>query len=239
MTGRPLRDDPDPPDLSAVSTVFFDLDGVLADSRGPICQCINGALYDEGLGQEPVDRLASWIGISLHEVFESLLRDRGADLARAPDLVAAYRERYRRVALTTKPFPGAREAVASLAQRYQLMVVTSKPASFARPILEAMGMAGHFEEVFAPPLSNTHHEDKTGTLGRAVDHAGLPSAPRRPAGVMIGDRYVDVEAGRRHGLGTIGAAWGLGGAQELREAGADFIARTIGDVVSLLDPGSS
>ena len=37
---------------------------------------------------------------------------------------------------------------------------------------------------------------------------------------MWGDRKHDVVAARRHAIPTIGALWGYGGADELREAGA-------------------
>lgn len=226
---------PDTPDLSAVTTIFFDLDGVLADSRGPITHCINAALRASGLAEEPVDLLAPWIGISLNEVFETLLRDRSADIARAPELIAAYRELYRSVSVEeTRPFPGIPEAVSALASQHKLAVATSKPATFSVPILEVMGIAEHFEEVFAPPEANTHHEDKTGTLGRGVRHFGIDSTPAKPRAVMIGDRHVDVNAGRTHQLATVGVAWGIGGADELRSAGADFIVSEVSDLVRLL-----
>jgi phosphoglycolate phosphatase len=42
-------------------------------------------------------------------------------------------------------------------------------------------------------------------------------------GVMVGDRHHDVDAGRAHGLHTIGVTWGIGSAAELGEAGADHV----------------
>ncbi|MDJ0789210.1 MAG: HAD hydrolase-like protein [Myxococcota bacterium] len=230
MTRRSHEPTPAAPPLDRVETLFFDLDGVIADSRGPITECINAALRTGGLTPEPVDRLASWIGIALHEVFESLLDERGIERSRAPELVAAYRERYRTVALTTQAFPGAAEALADLDGRFRLAVVTSKPEAFSLPILESMQLAHHFDAIFSPPLSNTHHEDKTGTLGRALAHYEIRSDPARPAAVMIGDRYLDVAAGLHHGLATIGADWGLGERGELEEAGAHFVAREIGEI---------
>jgi phosphoglycolate phosphatase len=40
---------------------------------------------------------------------------------------------------------------------------------------------------------------------------------------MVGDRHVDMHAARSHGLRAVGATWGFGGADELREAGADVL----------------
>jgi phosphoglycolate phosphatase len=40
---------------------------------------------------------------------------------------------------------------------------------------------------------------------------------------MVGDRSFDVLAAHAHGIPAIGATWGIGGAEELTEAGADRI----------------
>ena len=38
---------------------------------------------------------------------------------------------------------------------------------------------------------------------------------------MIGDRRMDIEGARQHGMRSIGVLWGFGSADELRTAGAD------------------
>ena len=40
---------------------------------------------------------------------------------------------------------------------------------------------------------------------------------------MVGDRHVDMEAARAHGLRGVGVTWGFGTASELRSAGADVL----------------
>ncbi len=43
---------------------------------------------------------------------------------------------------------------------------------------------------------------------------------------MVGDRHVDMEAARAHGLRAVGVTWGFGTAEELRAAGADVLVDT-------------
>ena len=40
---------------------------------------------------------------------------------------------------------------------------------------------------------------------------------------MIGDRRMDIEGARHHGMPGIGVLWGFGSEQELREAGATAV----------------
>lgn len=218
--------EPAPRRLARTDAVVFDLDGVLVDSRRPIAVCLNAALRDHGLPPEPEAALHRLIGPPLHDAFLGLLGARGADPALVDACIARYRHHYRAASLAeTSVFPGVPELLDALGAR-RLAVATSKPEAFARPILECLGLAGRFEAIVGPPLERTHEEDKTGTLGRALAAlAGGPGgAPREAA--MVGDRHVDVAAGRHYGLLTVGAVWGIGGEAELRAAGADLLAAT-------------
>jgi phosphoglycolate phosphatase len=225
------------PESRDLEVVVFDLDGVLVDSRGPIARCINDALAGRGLAPEPEAALHGWIGHPLREVFEALLARRAADPGLAADLIAAYRGRYRTVSVEeTRPFPGVAEAVRALAARLRLAVASSKPEVFSRPILEAVGLADAFVQVLGPPLDETHREDKTATLARALAALGVaPGAPgARFRAAMVGDRRFDVAAARAHGVAAVGVLWGIGDERELAAAGAHALVATPGELVRLL-----
>lgn len=216
-----------------IEYVVFDLDGVLVDSRAPIAECLNRALVDAGLAPEPEAALHPWIGVSLREVFQALLRARDADPERAPELVEGYRRHYGHVSIArARTFPGMEAALRGLARRARLAVATSKPEAFARPILEALGLASAFAHICGPPLRDTHLEDKTATLGRALDALGVARPAR--AAAMVGDRRFDVLAGRHHGTATVGVTWGIGEAAELTAAGADRLVHAPGELAALL-----
>lgn len=217
--------------------VLFDLDGVLVDSRDPIAASINHALHREGLAVAPREQLHRFIGPPLHETFELLLGERGAPLERAAVCVEHYREHYRVIAPRDTPaFPGVEACLAALAAHYRLVVATSKPEAFARPILQSLGLDRFFHAIVGPPLSATHAETKTQTVGRAMKSLGDAASAEEIA--MVGDRHFDILAGRTHGLHTIGVRWGIGSDHELHTAGAhELVATPEALSVALLERG--
>jgi phosphoglycolate phosphatase len=196
--------------------VAFDLDGCILDSTEPISQCLNAALTQFGLAPLTVEDLAPRVGPPLQLMLSGLLAERGADPDLVEPLVSAYRERYRdqslRLALT---YPGIVDLLGSLVGDERLAVCTSKPSRWAVPILEHLGLAGHFEHIAGPGL--TEAEPKADTLARLLEELAPVEVARS---VMVGDRHHDVDAARHHGLVPIGVTWGFGTRDELESAGA-------------------
>ena len=152
------------------TTVIFDLDGVLVDSRAVFLSCVRYAFAKLGLPRAQPTR-------SCCPTSARRSPTRSASCCRCPHdapIVAAcidgYRERYKDASLTeTTVEPGIPEALAAL-DGHRLAVATSKPHAFAEPLLDAMGLREHFEVVAGPDLS-ARAEDKTETLGRALRRA--------------------------------------------------------------------
>jgi len=195
------------------TTVIFDLDGVLVDSRAVFLSCVNHAFTKLGLPARADEELLPYIRPPFAYAFGELL-----GVAHDAPIVTAcidgYRERYATASLTeTTVAPGIPEALEALDGR-RLAVATSKPQAFAEPLLEAMGLRAHFAVVAGPDLS-ARAEDKTETLGRALHTLGPTRA------VMVGDRSFDISAAHAHGLPAIGVTWGIGTPGELHDAGAE------------------
>ena len=208
-----------------MKAVAFDLDGCLVESRGAILPSIRVALVQHGLPALPDDEIAFLIGPPLETGFVDLLTRLGADTSLAGDLVLAYRADYREHMLErTVLFDGIDAAVRAVAAVRPVCVVTSKPAGFATPILEHVGLLDVLTVVEGPSFDVAGHETKVETLGRALD--------RLEIGVMVGDRHHDVDAGRAHGLSTVGVLWGIGDAVELSHA--DHVVATPDELVAVL-----
>jgi phosphoglycolate phosphatase len=211
----------------SADAVLFDLDGVLVDSRAAFAGSVNAALADHGLPERPAQELHRYLGPPLHRTFAALAPGAGEDELDA--LVLGYRARYGAVMVAESTlFPGIAETLAQLAEAVPLVVATSKAEALARPLLEGLGVAGHFRAIVGPSLQ-ARDESKSLTIARALE--GLPHA-RRP--VMVGDRKFDVLGARAHGMPCIGVLWGIGSEQELRDAGAAALASAPAELPALL-----
>ena len=200
------------------TTVIFDLDGVLVDSRAVFLSCVNFAFEKLDLPTRTDAELLPYIGPPFAYAFGELLGvPHDAPIVTA--CIDGYRERYKTASLTeTTVEPGIPEALAAL-EGHRKAVATSKPRDFAEPLLRAMGLRAHFDVVAGPELT-ARAEDKTETLGRALQELGATRA------VMVGDRSFDIVAAHAHGLRAIGVTWGIGDAEELTAAGADALIAT-------------
>lgn len=207
--------------------VAFDLDGCLVDSKAAILASMGVALAAHGLPVPPDDDLAFLIGPPVHTGTEELLRRLGADLALTGGVVEAYRADYRDTMLERTPlFPGMAEVVRQVAGAGVACIVTSKPLPFAEAIADHLGLRPLLAFVEGPSMTALE-EPKKVTLGRAVER--LPSLA-----VMVGDRHHDIDAGRAHGLRTVGVSWGIGGRAELELAGADVVVDTPAELAEVL-----
>ena len=204
---------------------LFDLDGTLTDPREGITRSLAYALERMGLEPPALDDLVFAIGPPLRGSLARLLgTDSSAAVERA---LALYRERFAETGLfENRPYDGTAEALESLRARgARLYVATSKPTVYARRIVERFGLASHVLEVYGCELDGTR-EDKRDLLAHVLPRHRLD--PCRA--VMIGDRGADMRAARHHRLHAIGALWGYGSAEELREAGAHALCEGPADV---------
>jgi phosphoglycolate phosphatase len=197
------------------TSVIFDLDGVLIDSRAAITGCLNHALAEHGLPEREPEQLYRFIGPPQSSAFAELLAE-SFDSPRVRACIASYRACYAETALAnTAVFAGIPEALEALAREHRLAVATSKARPFAEQMLRGLGLRERFAFVAGPELDA--HDTKTVTLGHALAALGDTRA------VMVGDRSFDMVAASAHGLPGIGVAWGIGSREELGEAGARTI----------------
>jgi phosphoglycolate phosphatase len=110
-----------------------------------------------------------------------------------------------------------------------LFVATSKPAVYADRIVEHFGLDAYFAGVYGSELDG-RFDDKADLLAHLFATAPVAA----DAAIMIGDRAVDVVAARAHGARSIGALWGYGSEDELRDAGADWLCRTPAELATCI-----
>lgn len=207
--------------------LFFDLDGTLIESSVGITRCVAYALEKM---EQPVPgdaELRKWIGPALRTSFGPVF----GDAQRVEQAVALYRERFEALGWQEHViYAGIGEVVQALhAAGHRLAVVTAKNEPHARRIVEHLPFGGCFDDIIgATPDGVRSHKPEL--IAEALQRLSLQPAQCR----MIGDRRMDIEGARHHGMRNVGVLWGFGGREELHAAGADALAATPVELAGLL-----
>lgn len=212
--------------------ILFDLDGTLTDPAEGICKSVQFALHRMGIEEADLGRLTPFIGPPL---IDSFMEFYGMSEEEAKEAVAAYRERFSTLGIfENKVYKGIPELLQALKQKGRhLAIASSKPTVFVERILTHFHLREYFDVVVGSELDGTRTkkaeviEETLGQLRQSKD-ASLENT------VMIGDRSFDVEGGKEFSLDVIGVAYGYGGRQELKEAGADYVVDTVAQLGELL-----
>ena len=210
-----------------MTTLFFDMDGTLIDSAVGITRCVEHAMVQMGLPVPPQEELRRWIGPALRTSFGPLLKDE----AKVEQAMLHYRDRFETHGWAEHEiYAGIGETIEALhAAGHRLAVVTAKNEPHARKIVEHLPFGHRFDDVVGATLDGRiSHKDQL--IAEALRRLELDAA----SCWMIGDRRMDIEGARHHGMRNIGVLWGFGGEVELREAGALHLASTPGELPALL-----
>jgi len=197
-------------------TLFFDLDGTLIDSAAGITRCVAYALekLDQPVPGEAA--LRKWIGPPLRTSFGPLL----GDIGRTERAVELYRERFDAIGWSEHTiYPGIEQALRELhAAGHRLAVVTAKIEPHAERIVAHLPFGALFETV-SGATSDGRIGEKPELIAAALER--MQVAPAQTW--MIGDRLMDIDGARHHGMRSVGVLWGFGEASELRDAGATHL----------------
>ena len=208
--------------------IFFDLDGTLTDSKPGILNAFAHALEVMGLKADP-QALEQFIGPPLRDTFRGYF---GLDDDAVERAVTAYRQYYREKGMfENAPYPGVPEMLATLAEAgAELVLATSKAAFFADAIMKHFGLVRYFSFLGASDPGKGR-SSKADVLEYALENS---AARDLKDCVLVGDTRYDVEGARIVGMECVGAGYGYGGEERLREAGASRIAPTVADLEKLL-----
>lgn len=164
------------------------------------------------------------IGPPLTEIFEHFLGTLDADAMRG--LVDKYRERYASVGYTeNRIYEDMPDIISQLSARgYRMGICTSKRADYATRIVDMFGLASNFSFVDGGDVGVRKQQQIQSMVAN-----GLPAG----TAIMIGDRAVDVLAGKSNGVASVGVLWGFGERAELEEAAPDHLLDTPRELLKL------
>lgn len=205
--------------------LLFDLDGTLTDPKVGITTCAQYALKSFGIDEPDLDKLEIFIGPPLKNSFKEFygFTDEQADKA-----VEKYRERFQDTGIfENELYRGIPEMLKKLKLRgLHLGVASSKSTVFVERILEHFHIRQYFDVVVGSELDGTRVE-KAEVVQEALRRFFPDGRIQKHKVFMIGDRKFDVEGARAVGVESVGVSFGYGSMEELMEAHADYIVRSV------------
>ena len=207
-------------------TILFDLDGTLTDSGEGIINSATLALRHFGLPIPAYEDMRTFVGPPLRDSFIRF----GVPADQADEAIRVYRSRYIPTGMfENTPYPGIRELLEALrAEGYTLYVATSKPEEMSVTILEKFDLAKYFHRICGASI------DSSRSTKDAVIAYLLESSGAKEDMVMVGDTKYDILGAKAHGIPAIGVGWGYGKVEEMEEAGAVGIAKTMDELIGLI-----
>ena len=202
---------------------FFDLDGTLTQSEFGILNSILYALEKMNYKVEDKESIRCFIGPPLVQSFMQFCQMSEEDAKQA---TAYYREHYNGGEMYNAPlYEGIEETLRDLYEKgVKLYVVTSKPTFFAQRIVEHFDILKYFEKVIGPELKDVNYTKEELIRQAMCDISPDDTDAIRSTCVMVGDRMYDIEGAVNNRIASIGVLYGYGSEDELRDAGATFIA---------------
>ncbi|MBQ4022314.1 MAG: HAD-IA family hydrolase [Bacteroidales bacterium] len=208
---------------------IFDFDGTLGDTTGIILTTM--AATFRAMGRQPLSeaRYRSVIGLPLEKCFSSLIP---LDEAGEAEYAAAYRRMFdeldKKGAVTL--YPGVLDTMRKLKDGgMKLAIASSRHRHTLDRYIAELGLAPLIEmTVGADDVTKAKPDPQPVNI--ILDALGVPAADT----AMVGDAPFDILMGRAAGCRTIAVTYGNGTAEDLKAAGADFLADSFTDIVQML-----
>jgi phosphoglycolate phosphatase len=218
-----------------VQAVIFDLDGTLVQTRAASWAVFKAISDRFGLG---VDSPEAYYALFTGNVFAAIRKlcrdDAHADDAHADEVTQAFLEALR-ADYAPALVPGMARVIRTLAGHCTLAVMSSNAMQVLRRVLVEADLAYCFAHVFGGDVTRdkraaiaTFLADGGSGYGRRCladyDETGQAPSVSPGATVLVTDTVGDVRDAVAEGIRVVGVAWGMHGAGELTEAGAEFVA---------------
>jgi len=209
-----------------VELLIFDLDGTLIDSSEDIAWAVNKTLKQMGFEELSYQAIKDRIGWGVKMLLEKVLPEgRHNLLEEARAIFMRYYSNH--LLVRTRPYNSVIDVLEYFKNK-KLAVATNKPRNLTEKILDGLNITDYFKKVVG---GDGVQNKKPAPEAIEIILKELNASPKEA--VLIGDSKIDIEAGKKAGVITIGAAYGFRGRQELEEAGADVIIADIKELISL------
>lgn len=210
------------------SSVVFDLDGTLIDSKPGIVKCLRHVSDSFGLDTSGIDDLV--IGPPAEVTISRLMpnhseEDRG-------QFLKAFRQCYSRDGWSDcSLYQGITELLDRLrVGGARIFVCTSKREDFTLRLVDYFNLRSFFEAIAADREDLASHE-KTYLLSDLIQRYAID----RSHGFMVGDSKYDMDAARATGMKAIGVLYGYGRKEDIIASKPDALCATAESIIQFLE----
>lgn len=209
--------------------ILFDLDGTISNSAKGVLNGVLYALQKYGIDEE-FENLYSFLGPPLFDEFKKRFNMSDDD---ANDAVKNYREYYSGTGVyENTAYDGIEEVFKALSDNGKtLILATSKPEKYAKIIMNEYGFTKYFTFIGGASLADKTRNHKDAVIEYCLKECNITNPEEC---IMIGDREHDVIGAKKFGIETIGVSYGYGTEEELRQAGAKYIAKTSEEICDII-----
>jgi len=213
--------------------IVFDLDGTLADTRQDLANAVNRSLQQLGRDQLTVEIIGSFVGDGLQKLMERSLSATGGIKDSLEAAVQAFQRHYQDHLLdTTTLYPGVAEALKAFKEQ-EMVVLTNKPRRYSLPILDHLGIAGHFKEVYGGDTFPVKKPDPFPLQEIMKRHS-----VEKNETLMIGDSLIDINAARAAGVLVCAVSYGFTPRETLAAVHPDFLVLDLRQIAELVNKAS-
>ena len=199
------------------STVVFDFDGTIADTRALMFEVANALAAEFGYDPIREEEIPKLRQMSARELLVRRLHIPLWNFVKIYRLEKKGKALFAERATDVHVFTGIREVINDLRKAgCRVGIVTSNLHDVVSVVLVAAAIAVDFVQAGSSVLGKD----------RAITHA-LAVQKIDPATVVyVGDELRDVKACKKVGIAMIGVAWGYNDADALQKAGVDVVSNT-------------
>jgi len=216
--------------VALVKLCIFDLDGTLIDTLQDLADSTNYALRKNGFPLRTLQEYRAFVSDGLPKLVERALGEYYRPEL-APVLIADY-NRYYQVHYKdhSQVYAGIQDLLQELrTQGVKLAVVSNKPDDLLQLVVNHMFPPHTFDMVQGKDARFPLKPDPA-----AVNHVLQEMAVKPAETIYVGDSGADVLTAHNAGIKVIGVAWGFREAVHLQEVGADYIADSPDDILSVV-----
>ena len=212
--------------------VLFDLDGTLLDTLEDLADSMNAVLSSRGYPTHPMAEYRYFVGDGVEMLVRRAVPDGlGSEEQVVRACMEQMRDEYaRRWQAKSRPYPGIPELLDGLTENGILLTILSnKPNAFVQQIALHFFGKWRFATAQGAVPDVPRKPDPAGAL--AISRTiGVPPA----SFLYLGDTNTDMETANAAGMYPVGVLWGFRPEEELRGAGARFLAARPEDVLALV-----